>query len=433
MREAFYLPSISDIKLYTSKVWQRIRPDLNKDAIKEKFQLIDYPILIITLLLILIGLFSVFSATMYIPDPETGISDPFGSFMTQYLSVIIGFVGLGILLILPFQLFKEINLLLAVQLILVIVLILTLIVGVIMGGAKSWIEIGGFSFQPSELAKITNILLVSYIVSHFKSLRIFSSEIFNNKHSLMAMVLLFATIVLVGLQPDFGMLIIMLVTLAFIYFPNHYSFKTNVVFLSLSIILYGLIILLANRYSDQLVNSGHYMLERIGSFVDPFAFEQTAGYQLINGYLAFSRGGFFGVGLGLGITKRGSLPAGHTDFILAVIGEETGLVGVALVLMLIFGLVFYLYRRAAMCRQAYNRNVISGIASLFLIQTLVNVGGISGLIPLTGVTLPFISSGGTSMIVSLIAIGIAEIFIIDDKRVVASYQTLSVIKGEGGS
>lgn len=421
------LPTPSEIKEYAQNLWQSIKPELMMRSIKEKFRYIDYPVLIMTMLLILIGLFSVFSATMYIADPVTGLSNPLGAFITQYYAVIIGLVAIMFFIVLPFQIVSDINVLIFLQLIIIILLIITHRFGELLGGARSWINIFGFSFQPSELAKITNILLISYIVSYFNQVRIFSKSLFSHLHSFTAIALIFLTITLVGLQPDFGMLIIMIVTLAFIYVPNHYNFKINVSLLTFGVLVYGLILFFAQKYSDELVNSGHYMLARIGSFVDPFAFEQTAGYQLINGYLAFSRGGLFGVGFGLGIGKRGSLPAGHTDFILAIIGEETGLLGVSIVLLLLFGLIFYLYRRAVMCRQAYHRNVISGIASLFLVQTLINVGGIAGLIPLTGVTLPFISSGGTSMIVSLIAIGIAEIFIIDDKRLANKQNKLSVI------
>ena len=165
---------------------------------------------------------------------------------------------------------------------------------------------------------------------------------------------------------------------------------------------------------------------RLGSFVNPFNDAKKAGFQLIGAYLAFSRGDWFGVGIGQGITKQTDLPAGHTDFILAVVGEELGLIGVIVLLGLIFAMIIRILVWAYRSQDYFRRSVLSGMGILFLLQVLINVGGIAGLIPLTGVTLPFVSYGGSSMMVSVLAIGIVQIFIMAEKR--AAEQDL---KGEG--
>ena len=128
------------------------------------------------------------------------------------------------------------------------------------------------------------------------------------------------------------------------------------------------------------------------------------------------------MGIGQGETKKYSLPAGHTDFILANIGEETGLIGIALILGLLFSLIFMIYRWAVMSKSHFRRNVLFGMATMLLIQSFINIGGVAGIIPLTGVTLPFISYGGSSMLISIMAIAVVQVMIIEEKKQVIIIQ-----------
>ena len=158
------------------------------------------------------------------------------------------------------------------------------------------------------------------------------------------------------------------------------------------------------------------MFERLASFIDPFRYSSDSGYQIIQGLMAFSRGGLFGMGLGQGVSKQGILPVIESDYILANIGEELGLLGVLVVISLLFSLIVILYQRAASSSDIYRKSILIGVASLLLIQSLINIGGVVSVLPLTGVTLPFISYGGTSMIAMLSSIGLALRMIIEDRK-----------------
>ena len=132
--------------------------------------------------------------------------------------------------------------------------------------------------------------------------------------------------------------------------------------------------------------------------------------------MAFSRGGWFGMGLGEGVSKQGALPVIESDYILANIAEELGLIGVLVVVGLLFSLIVIIYQRAAASTELYRKSVLIGVASLLLVQSVINIGGVVSILPLTGVTLPFISYGGTSMIAMLSAIGLALRMIIEEGK-----------------
>lgn len=385
------------------------------ETLKLKISLLDYRILIVMTLLILIGIVMVFSSTMYLIAPGDTTSDPFGFLIRQFTAIIGGYIGIVLMALFPFKLFENINLLNIGMIVVVILLVVTYFRGVIGGGARSWLLIGPFSFQPSELTKIMSILIVSWLLKHYERLVILSKETISHRTTMVSAGLIALSIMIILIQPDFGMVALIIATLSIIWIQNRFTTKANLIIVGVVTSGFMLLTLLSNIFSDALVNSNWYQFQRIGSFSNPFLYPQTHGYQLINGYLAFSRGGWFGVGLGQGLTKRGALPAGHTDFILAVIGEEFGLVGVIVVIVLLFLLIYYIFAWAAWAEDSYRRNVLVGIAAILFIQSFINLAGIGGLIPLTGVTLPFVSYGGTSIGVSMIAIGIAQAMIIQEK------------------
>jgi cell division protein FtsW len=149
-----------------------------------------------------------------------------------------------------------------------------------------------------------------------------------------------------------------------------------------------------------------YQYQRVLAMLHPFQMEKTAGAQLVNSFYAISNGGIFGVGLGNGIQKRGYLPEPHTDFIIAVISEELGLVGVIVVLGLLAIIVIRIIQIGIRAKKNYDSLVCYGVATMFMTQIILNVGGSIGLVPLTGVTLPFLSYGGSSMLILSIALGI---------------------------
>lgn len=387
------------------------------ETLKLKISLLDYRILIVMTLLILIGIVMVFSSTMYLIEPGATTSDPFGFLTRQFIAISAGYIGIVVTALLPFKLFENINLLNIGMMIVSILLVFTYFIGVVGGGARSWIVVGPLSFQPSELTKIMSILIVSWLLKHYERLVILSRETISHRTTMVSVSLIAFSIVVILIQPDFGMVALIIATLSIIWIQNRFSTKMNLIIVAVVTFGFMSLTLFSHIFSDALVDSDWYQFQRIGSFSNPFLYPQTYGYQLINGYLAFSRGGWFGVGLGQGLTKRGALPAGHTDFILAVIGEEFGLIGVMVVIGLLFLLIYYLFVWAAWAKDTYRRNALVGIAAILFIQSFINLAGIGGLIPLTGVTLPFVSYGGTSIAVSMIAIGIAQAMIIQEKLV----------------
>ncbi len=149
-----------------------------------------------------------------------------------------------------------------------------------------------------------------------------------------------------------------------------------------------------------------YRAARIASFIDPFADATGDGYQVVQGFYALGNGGLFGVGLGASRARWFYLPNAHTDFIFAIIGEETGLVGSLTVIALFAALALFGWAVASRAPDAFGRMVAAGITAWISVQALVNVGGVVGVVPITGISLPFVSFGSTSLVVSMAAIGV---------------------------
>ncbi|WP_439794943.1 FtsW/RodA/SpoVE family cell cycle protein [Secundilactobacillus kimchicus] len=148
-----------------------------------------------------------------------------------------------------------------------------------------------------------------------------------------------------------------------------------------------------------------YKLARVLAFVDPFGHASSAGAQLVNSYYALSNGGLFGVGLGNSIQKRGYLPEPNTDFIMAIVGEELGLVGIVVILILLAIIIGRAVQLGIRSTNGYYALLCYGIATYFTVQAVINVGGVAGVLPITGVTFPFISYGGSSMFSLTLALG----------------------------
>ena len=159
-----------------------------------------------------------------------------------------------------------------------------------------------------------------------------------------------------------------------------------------------------------------YQVGRFLSFHNPWDDTSGVGYQSIQGFLALARGGLTGTGLSSSIQKTGFLPEAHTDFILAIVGEELGFFMIWLVLIVLFFLIIYIIRKALSCRSAFARYICLGVGVFLLVQSSVNIGALLGLAPITGVPLPFLSYGGSSLIVSSIAIGMVLFALKYDKE-----------------
>ena len=270
------------------------------------------------------------------------------------------------------------------------------------GGAQSWIQVPGFgSFQPSEFAKL---VIIIYFASVFAKKYEAGTLDSINKSILPPVSFLVLAIGSIMLETDIGTSLIIMMTAIAVIAASGIKVKT---FTKLS----GILLLFMIPIVTILYFARDYVFTdsrkgRILAFLNPFDYIQGSGYQVVNGYIAIGTGGVKGLGLGNSIQKMGYLPEPQTDVIMAVISEETGIFGTIIV---IGGLGFIVLRAlyiAMRTKDPQARMLAAGIGSVIGIQTFVNVGGLTGLIPLTGVPLPFISYGGTSIVLLSLSLGI---------------------------
>ena len=263
-------------------------------------------------------------------------------------------------------------------------------IGHTVGGAKRWLRYAGVSFQPSEFARLALIIYLAYSMSK-KQERIKEFSIGFLPH---VMVFCCFTL-LILLQPDFGMVAIIALIGWIMLFVGG---------VRLSYLLAGLAAALPLAYYI-LIHAG-YRLKRLASFMDPWQHQSDAGYQVVHSLMAFGSGGILGAGIGNGYQKLFYLPEPHTDFILSVVGEELGLVGISLVSVLY---LMVLWRGIVIALNAKDRFAMflaTGLTAAIGFQVSINAAVTLGLMPTKGLTLPFLSYGGTSMLVNAVAVGI---------------------------
>lgn len=274
----------------------------------------------------------------------------------------------------------------------IVLLVLVLIpgIGAKIKGASRWIRFPGFNFQPSEFAKIGLIIYMAYSLEkkydRIKSL---------SYGFLPYIVVLVVMLALILKQPDLGAAL----TLAGVTVMMLFAAGTRLVFLLGTVMV-------AAPFVAFLVYHSAYRLRRIKAFMNPEQDPTGIGWQIIQSKYAFGGGGFFGQGLGEGKQKLFYLPEAHTDFILSVVGEELGFAGVIVIIGMFLVLVHRGMRIAAAAEEPFGRFLAFGISVLFGIEASVNMGVVTGLLPTKGLALPFISYGGSSLVISLVAAGI---------------------------
>lgn len=258
------------------------------------------------------------------------------------------------------------------------------------GGARRWLTVGGFSFQPSELAKFAIVLFIAKsMVKRADQLKNFAYGYLPN------LIVLGTFFVLILFQPDFGTAII----IALVAFIMFYIAGVSKKFLAYSV-LAVLPLMVSAIFTED------YRARRIMSFLDPWADPSNTGFQAVQSFLAFGRGGLWGLGLGDSRQKLFYLPEAHTDFIFSVIGEELGFMG-TLGIVLLFGLLVWRgFRTATRAKDLFGTHLALGLTLLVGVQALTNMGVAVGLLPTKGLTLPFISLGGSSLIVSMLCMGV---------------------------
>lgn len=350
------------------------------------FPTFDPVILGVTVTLAMTGLVMVFSASGVVA--ESRFQEPTHYLQRQALWLGVGFVALFAVARWDYRSWKSFTIPLVIGVLGLLILVLA--VGAQINGARRWLSLMGVSFQPSEFAKVVVILyLAAYLDKIQPHLGAWSETIIRPA----CIVGLLAALVLV--EPDFGNAVV----IGMIFFGMLFLAGVRVPYLVASSLA------LAPLVTYLIVQSPE-RLDRVLTYTDPFRDPEGSGYQLVQSFVAFGRGGWAGVGLGHGMQKLFYLPEGHTDFVLALIGEELGLIGTMTVIGLYALLVFKGFRVAAQAPDAFGRSLAQGITLLLGGQAFVNACVVSGLLPTKGLTLPLVSYGGSSAVTSLVAVGI---------------------------
>ncbi|WP_042351876.1 FtsW/RodA/SpoVE family cell cycle protein [Bacillus massiliigorillae] len=372
----------------------------------------DVPILITVLLLCLFGLVMVYSASSIVaPSIYHFDSDFF--FQKQKTSMIIGLLAMVIAMIFPYKAYRTDLFLIITTIGITLFLLLTFFLGHTSGNAQSWLMLGSRAIQPSEFAKLVIIIYLSAIFSKRQNK---INKI--GKAILPPIILLVMICFLIVIQPDYGTAGIIFLIALTLFVSSGMSLKTLFKLILLTAICVSVLFLFITITGNFSKVFSEERVSRFSSLSNPFIDENDSGYQLVNSYIAIGSGGIAGNGLGSSIQKYGYLPEPHTDFILAIISEELGLVGV---LFTLGGLGFIVLRGlllAGRCKDPFGSLLILGISSMIGIQTIINAGGVVGFLPITGITLPFISYGGSSLLLLLLSMGILQ-------NVIANYNYTS--------
>ena len=346
-------------------------------------------LLVLVVVLVVVGLGVTMSASSAVALSQTESQDQWHFLKRQLVGVGLGTLALLVASRIPYRIYRKLAL--PLFLLTVGLLVAVDLKGITEGGATRWLSVPGLTaFQPSEVAKVAVVFALAFLLER--------------KHKLLTrfghfIVPVVATVGVVGIlvirQPDLGTLIIIGAAAMAVILASDAPMKF--------VMVLGLVAVLATAY---LAFDADYRASRMTSFLNPYADRSGDGYQVIQGYYALGNGGIFGVGLGASRARWFYLPNAHTDFIFAIIGEETGLIGGLTVIGLFIALAAAGWVVASRAPDRFGRMVAAGITVWLSFQALVNIGGVLGVIPITGIALPFVSFGSTALAVSMGAVGI---------------------------
>lgn len=372
---------------------------------RDKLSKIDKPLLISTLILFIFGSIMILSASSMESYMRYNYS-PYHYFFREIIFLVIGAIGFIFTMMFPTKNYKKLD---KVLLFIGIVSLAGLLVyGYAANNAVSWYKIGPITVQPSEIAKI--ILIIYMAVYYDKNRNNLDNQWVIIKPILFAIVI----VALIAIEPDLGTgIIVMLITLM-IFYAVPIDKKNRSIFNKIFVGGVLIVVLLLITAGTRLLKS--YQLERF-NFIDPCErYQEESGYQLCNSLIAFKNGGLSGQGLGNSTQKYLYLPESYTDFIFAIVVEEWGLI-VGIVILLIYLLILFRIIKIARRSNTLRNNLIAyGIFCYILIHIMINLLGITGLMPLTGVPLPFLSYGGSYTICMMIAMGLVQRVSIENKK-----------------
>ena len=378
----------------------------------EKRHLLNYSILIPYLILSIIGLIVVYSTTSALAI-HSGVSS-IRMVRTQGLFFILSLLTIALIYKFSLNFLRNKKVLAFVIFIEVILLILSRFITDTVNGAHGWLTIpGGFSIQPAEYLKVILVWYLALIFSKRQDeIRDYDYQALTHNEWIPRNLndWRWLTLILIGIvviMPDLGNATILALTVLIMITASGVGYRWFTSLLGLvvgvsSIVLGSIWIIGVDRVAKIPVFG--YVAKRFSAFFNPFNDLSGAGHQLANSYYAMSNGGWFGLGLGNSIEKQGYLPEAHTDSVFAIVIEELGFVGASLILALLFFLILRIILVGIRAKNPFNSMMAIGIGGMILVQTFINIGGISGLIPSTGVTFPFLSQGGNSLWVLSVAI-----------------------------
>ena len=349
------------------------------------------PLLItVYLALVVFGMIAVYSATIALAF-ETG--DPFIYLRKNAMNIAIALVAMLITSQIPIYLLRQFSWLLLICGAVLLALVLIPSLGVEVNGSTRWMRISGFVFQPSEFAELMFLIFAAdFLAKRQHGL----NSILNDVLPIVAVYLVFAVLLL--LEPDFGSAVVLGAVLMVMLYLNGLRVPHIALFASMATV--ALVVLIVTN---------PYRVARVMSFLNPWEDPYDSGFQLVQSLIALGRGEWFGVGLGTSVQKLFYLPYAGSDFLLAVIGEELGFVGICTVIMLFLVLIWKVFQvswSAAAAGDLFSKNLAQAIAVLIAISAVINMGVNMGSLPTKGLTLPFMSEGGTSLVAYSIAIGL---------------------------
>ena len=306
-----------------------------------------------------------------------------------------------------------------------VLLALARLVGTPVNGAYGWISVGPVTIQPAEYLKI---IIIWYLAHRFSKqqdeIAVYDFQVLTQNQWLPRAFndwrfVLLVLIGSLGIFPDLGNATILVLVALIMYTVSGIAYRWFSTILALlagsSMLVLSVIRFVGVEKFSQIPVFG-YVAKRFSAFFNPFNDLAGAGHQLANSYYAMVNGGWFGLGLGNSIEKRGYLPEAHTDFVFSIVIEEFGFVGASMILALLFFLILRIILVGIRAKDPFNSMVAIGVGGMILVQVFVNIGGISGLIPSTGVTFPFLSQGGNSLLVLSVAIALVLNIDASEKR-----------------
>jgi cell division protein FtsW len=341
-----------------------------------------------TIALTAVGLVMVLSASSVSAYAEYGSSFLF--FRRQAVYAVVGMAALLVISRIDYRVWQRLSVPLTAVSVVLLALVLHPAAGTVAGGSARWITAGPVTIQPSELAKLALVTFGAAVLARKWN------RLDQLAHLALPLLPVLAVVCgLIMLQPDLGTTVIV----AGIVFLLMFVAGVRLRYLVGAGLLTGIL-------GMALILSEGYRRARLLSFLHPWGDPQNSGYQVVQSLLALGSGGWFGVGLGASRQKWLYVPNAHTDFIFSILGEELGLAG-ALVVLLLFGALLYAGIRVAVsASDVFGRLLAAGIVGWLGLQALVNLGAVTGLLPVTGVPLPLVSFGGSSLVVTLAAVGI---------------------------